>query len=381
MTIHDIHPNVQGIRRVYESGPSSSSSETMYLVCHPDPSLNKNILLWDDILTVFSGAVYVRYGATVIPFAKGPDFKNLDPLRLVSIPSVTLDVVVRDPWIEKDLSMDSHQQALPDSPMEDDGAHSIEDSNATTAAVRRNPVGGFVEEAMQNYTHIDNPAALPPCRGPQAIWDDQTSPDNSTQALNSSNKSVEHPGTPEERSSTSTPGFNEMMMKARLGDKHAQYALGEMYKDGRGVQKDHQAAVKWFLKAADKGHADAACHIGRAYHSGCGAPQDFAKAVEWYFRANMEGCTVASSIIGYMFENGQGVPQDYSQAMYWYRVSADQGNTTGLSSVGGLYERGEGVPEDKAKAMKWYKMAADKGDARSKIRFDMLEDQGFSPKE
>lgn len=76
MTIQDIHPNVQGIRRVYESGPSSSPSETMYLVCHPDPSLNKNILLWDDILTVFSGAVYVRYGATVIPFAKGPDFKK-----------------------------------------------------------------------------------------------------------------------------------------------------------------------------------------------------------------------------------------------------------------------------------------------------------------
>ncbi|KAF9271657.1 hypothetical protein BGZ88_005776, partial [Linnemannia elongata] len=75
MAVQDVHPNVQGVRRVYESGPPSSSSEIMYLVCYPDPSLNKDILLWDDILAVFSSALYVHSGATVLPFAKGPDFK------------------------------------------------------------------------------------------------------------------------------------------------------------------------------------------------------------------------------------------------------------------------------------------------------------------
>ncbi|KAH7060265.1 hypothetical protein BKA57DRAFT_487978 [Linnemannia elongata] len=76
MAVQNVHPNVHGVRRVYESGPPSSSSETMYLVCHPDPSLKKGILLWDDILAVFSCALYVRSGATVLPFAKGPDFKK-----------------------------------------------------------------------------------------------------------------------------------------------------------------------------------------------------------------------------------------------------------------------------------------------------------------
>ncbi|OAQ25704.1 hypothetical protein K457DRAFT_34942, partial [Linnemannia elongata AG-77] len=118
MAVQDVHTNVQGVRRVYESGPPSSSSETMYLVCHPDPSLKKDILLWDDILAVFSSALYVRCGATVLPFAKGPDFKNLDPLRIAAVPGATIDVVIRDQLIEKELSLDTLQQALPDSPQE-----------------------------------------------------------------------------------------------------------------------------------------------------------------------------------------------------------------------------------------------------------------------
>lgn len=76
MTIQDIHPTVQSVRRVYESGPPPSSSETMYLVCHPDPSLGKDIILWDDINAVFSSALYVRSEAVVLSFVKGPDFKK-----------------------------------------------------------------------------------------------------------------------------------------------------------------------------------------------------------------------------------------------------------------------------------------------------------------
>ncbi|KAK3820833.1 MAG: hypothetical protein JOS17DRAFT_793643 [Linnemannia elongata] len=185
MTVQDLHPNVQGIRRVYENGPPSSSSETMYLVCHPDPSLNKDILLWDDILAVFSSALYVRSDATVIPFAKGPDFKKqvlfslcLDPLRIVSVPGVALDVIVRDQLREKELPLDSLQQVLP--------------------------------RLIQGGQHVN------------------------------------HPGAPQEHSSTGPLDITETMMNARLGDKYAQNSLGEMYKDGRGVHQDYQTAMDWF---------------------------------------------------------------------------------------------------------------------------------------
>jgi TPR repeat protein len=37
----------------------------------------------------------------------------------------------------------------------------------------------------------------------------------------------------------------------------AQFNLGEMYKEGRGVPLDEKEAEKWYQTAADQGHEDA----------------------------------------------------------------------------------------------------------------------------
>ncbi|KAF8929506.1 hypothetical protein BGZ47_001013, partial [Haplosporangium gracile] len=65
MTIQETHPNVQAVRRVYENGLSSNTSttttETICLVCRPDPSSGKDILLWDDVLAAFKDdVVHIR---------------------------------------------------------------------------------------------------------------------------------------------------------------------------------------------------------------------------------------------------------------------------------------------------------------------------------
>lgn len=77
----EAHPMVQAVRRVYASGYSAnnctSSTETIYLVCHPDPSSGKDILLWDDIKAAFDHfVIHVRSGAVVLSFLKGADFKK-----------------------------------------------------------------------------------------------------------------------------------------------------------------------------------------------------------------------------------------------------------------------------------------------------------------
>ncbi|KAF9340490.1 hypothetical protein BGZ91_001742 [Linnemannia elongata] len=373
MVVQDVHTNVQGVCRVYESGLPSSSSETMYLVCHPDPSLNKDILLWDDILAVFSSALYVRCGATVLPFAKGPDFKNLDPLRITAVPGVTLDVVIRDQLFEKELSLDTLQQALPDSPQEYPNVLSIPFSNATIAAGRRNPVGGLVEEAMQNYNHIDNPATLPPRRGPQTTQADQTSPDNTAYATNSSNNSTKHPGAPQERSSTGTLDFTETVMNARLGDKHAQNTLGEMYKNGRG---DFSQAMDWYLKAANQGHAGAQCSVGILHYFGKGVPQDYSQAMDWFLKAANQGQADAQCSIGLMYKRGQGAPQDYSQAMDWFLKAVNQGHAAAQCNVGLLYGLGQGVPQDYSQAMDWLLKAANQGHAVAQCNIGILYEYG-----
>ena len=46
--------------------------------------------------------------------------------------------------------------------------------------------------------------------------------------------------------------------KAEQGDRDAQFALGECYANGKGVEKDTAEAVKWYWKAASQGDERAA---------------------------------------------------------------------------------------------------------------------------
>jgi TPR repeat protein len=47
--------------------------------------------------------------------------------------------------------------------------------------------------------------------------------------------------------------FEDTKAKAQKGDANAQFTLGWMYLDGRGVSKDSAEALKWYRKAAEQG--------------------------------------------------------------------------------------------------------------------------------
>ncbi|KAG0350579.1 hypothetical protein BGX24_008058, partial [Mortierella sp. AD032] len=152
----------------------------------------------------------------------------LDPLRIAAVPGVTLDVVLRGGLEEKELSLESLRKALP-------GAHQQGDHNNadpavnTSATVRRNPSGGLVEAAWENYTHIDNPDAGPPRREPQSTQDNQGASNNNENQSNSSSNintgakdpktssnsiSLAHP--PQEPTFTTAQDITEIMMNAQL---------------------------------------------------------------------------------------------------------------------------------------------------------------------
>ena len=57
-----------------------------------------------------------------------------------------------------------------------------------------------------------------------------------------------------------TPSAQELAdlrASAEAGDLAAQYNLGIMYAEGRGVPQDDAEAVAWFRRAAEQGHIDA----------------------------------------------------------------------------------------------------------------------------
>ncbi|MEN9727784.1 MAG: hypothetical protein RL434_2150 [Pseudomonadota bacterium] len=63
---------------------------------------------------------------------------------------------------------------------------------------------------------------------------------------------------------------------------YAQYFLGRMYADGRGVERSPEEAAKWFRKAAEKGVQEAQFRLAGLYERGEGVPRDLEYAYAWF---------------------------------------------------------------------------------------------------
>lgn len=73
---------------------------------------------------------------------------------------------------------------------------------------------------------------------------------------------------------------------AKKGDTLAQLTLGNMYKNGLGVDKDVAQAARWYHKAAIQGDADAQFSLAVIYLSG-GANK--IEAMNWLEKAAAQG--------------------------------------------------------------------------------------------
>ena len=69
---------------------------------------------------------------------------------------------------------------------------------------------------------------------------------------------------------------------AKNGDAWAQFTLGIAYAIGRGVPQDDKAAINWYKKAAEQGHADSQAGLGLInWEYGNGIVEDKVQAYAW----------------------------------------------------------------------------------------------------
>ena len=76
---------------------------------------------------------------------------------------------------------------------------------------------------------------------------------------------------------------------ADQGDATAQFNLGVMYTNGRGVLKNDAEAVRWYRLAADQGLAEAQVVLGIMYANGRGVLKDSVLAHMWSNIAGANG--------------------------------------------------------------------------------------------
>ena len=139
--------------------------------------------------------------------------------------------------------------------------------------------------------------------------------------------------------------------------------------------KDYQTAFKEFLPLATNGHASAQFNLGVMYYNGKGVAQDYSQAVMWYRKAAAQGHASAQLNLGFMYDNGKGVAQDYSQAVGWYRKAGTQGHSRSLNNLGVFYEFGQFSAKNLVLAHIFYNLAAVNGNEKSVENRDQVTQQ------
>ncbi|KAF9181407.1 hypothetical protein BGZ51_004949 [Haplosporangium sp. Z 767] len=160
--------------------------------------------------------------------------------------------------------------------------------------------------------------------------------------------------------------------------------LGEIYRNGYGVDQNNGEAHIWYFRAAKAGCRVSQHRMGVS----CFRADNYVKAVEWYRKSAEQEFPDGQYKMGVMLYYGHGVPKDHDEATSWIRKAADQGNRSAMTGmglifmdqkrygeamewflktdnnrisqyhIGLMYYHGLGVRRDYAAAAHWYKLAA-----------------------
>ncbi len=152
--------------------------------------------------------------------------------------------------------------------------------------------------------------------------------------------------------------FHFNLREAERGNAKAMGALGLMYEQGLGCEKDQTEALKWLKKGAWKGDADAENNLGFMYFQGIGVKEDDAEALKWFGKAAAQGLASAESNLGLMYGRGAGaVQKNYAVSLEWFKKAAEQDDTDSQVNLAQMLSLGEGGPRDYVESHKWFSIA------------------------
>ncbi|AWT60220.1 MAG: Secretory immunoglobulin A-binding protein EsiB [Candidatus Moanabacter tarae] len=159
---------------------------------------------------------------------------------------------------------------------------------------------------------------------------------------------------------------------AKKDIRWAQYNMGVIYEEGRGVPTDMKEALIWYKKAADNGHNKAQFRIGKFHQDAYFGKPDFKAAVKWYKKAANQDHISADTHLAHLYANGRGVDRSDRLALRHYRKAAIRGDVEAQSELGYWYKTGREVDEDPLQSIYWLELAAKNGDLRSQTQLGQL---------
>lgn len=147
----------------------------------------------------------------------------------------------------------------------------------------------------------------------------------------------------------------KLRIEAERGDAEAQYALAQVLLIGLGVERDDSDAMKWALRAAERGVVRAQVVYGRSLLIGQnGLPKNAEAGMAWLRRAADAGDADAQVILG-LWE------QENAEAVRLFTLAAQAGSATAWCKLGHCYLSGRGGVVSEERAIECYVKSAEAG--------------------
>ncbi len=163
---------------------------------------------------------------------------------------------------------------------------------------------------------------------------------------------------------------------ARQGDEQAQIALGDLYAEGRGVERSLAEAFSWYRRAAEQGHGAGMIRMARMYRLGLGVSRDISKAVSLLEKAIRHGESSAAVQLAQLYLYGNGIPANPPKAVELLQQAARDGDSQAAYLLGEAYRSGKTGSADPARAIEYFRLAADRGYGKAQYALGVLLNEG-----
>ena len=181
--------------------------------------------------------------------------------------------------------------------------------------------------------------------------------------------------------------------------------LGNLYYEGKIINKNIMNAIFLLRQAADNGHGYSQFLLGEIYFNNIDVERDLKLAIFWYTMADDNGISEVSDrlllvkakveqnnsnlfqkikndantdvksqyCLAHCYCYGKGTEIDYNLAARWFQKASQANHTSSMFELGKLYYTGSGVPQNYKLALNWFKKASNNGSKESNEYIQKLD--------
>ena len=176
------------------------------------------------------------------------------------------------------------------------------------------------------------------------------------------------------KNSSYIKALNSFYVLAKKGDAEAQFNVGMIYENGKGVKVDLVEAIRWYEKSAKQGKGAAQYNLAQIYYEKGrqSEPHAYEKAKYWYEKAIEREVKEAYNNLAVLYMKGLGVKKNEQKAFELFSKAAELGDNKAQVNVAVMYAWGKDVKHDKMKAYENLKKALKNGQSEASEYLDRL---------